>query len=236
MAQPHPAHLLASEGSIFDSGFRKPANEQAVGSRPRGEVAEVVPWRVVETFLVMAREAQRVRSEAFTELQHKLEAAHERLREEMQERSLVGSSPCSGGLPSFRQPWSPGWKLISPLGWLRTGLCQESPVLPSQTHPPLLRPQVARQEVAAEAESSFLTTEVQALLLEKQQLKDRVRQLERENQFLVEENSLLHRQVEGARGGGRESHEGERSLLASRHREGRLVAQGALGARKLFQD
>ncbi len=60
---------------------------------------------------------------------------------------------------------------------------------------------MAKQEASASEDSSFLASEVQALMQEKQQLKDKVQQLERERQFLLEANRLLHRQVEGASAG-----------------------------------
>lgn len=51
--------------------------------------------------------------------------------------------------------------------------------------------QVARQEASASEDSTFLASQVQALMAEKQALRDRVQQAEREKQFLQEEVQLL---------------------------------------------
>lgn len=55
---------------------------------------------------------------------------------------------------------------------------------------------VVKQEASAAEDSSFLATEMQAIMQEKQQLKDMLQKLERERMYLLEENKLLRRQVE----------------------------------------
>ena len=62
--------------------------------------------------------------------------------------------------------------------------------------------EVERAEVEAAEESGFLADQVQALAGEKAALKAAVERLERERQFLADENALLRQEMLGARAGG----------------------------------
>lgn len=59
---------------------------------------------------------------------------------------------------------------------------------------------MAKLEASASEDSSFLAAEVQNLMDERQALKTQVQQLEREREFLVQENRLLRQSLEGAPG------------------------------------
>lgn len=186
------------EESMFGAGWCTPAKP---GGRPRTlqPCQELVPWEQVEGFLGMLSAALKARGAAQERLLEELNLANRRLEREVEEKQQVRAGAGTAAL-GRRCAWGGG--LLA----RRTRCGLPGAVVVARTWskalstcpPPPSRPQVARQESAAAEDSSFLASEVQALMREKQALKQEVQRLERDKAFLQEENRLLRRQVEGA--------------------------------------
>lgn len=129
--------------------------------------AEYVAWPEVEKFLKMTEQALKARNKAAEDLEKRLNAAKQQLETEMHEKIKVHCC------------------FAAQLGCFCAMLIAHRVL------------QVVKQEASAAEDSSFLATEMQAIMQEKQQLKDMLQKLERERMYLLEENKLLRRQVEG---------------------------------------
>lgn len=184
---------LASDSLFEGPGFAMPATPAKGAARN-----QVMDYAQVQGFLRMAEEALRARNGAVDLLQSQLAEVRAELHALQGQQSKVGEqlvSSCSG-MPGARPG---GLAMRAVAGLPARPACREA-------RPPV---QVQQAENSALEEAQQLSNLVQQLLVEKAEAATAMQKLQRERQYLSEENALLrHQLTAGATGASGVGHAG----------------------------